>query len=483
MSRIENLGLKAKVALSTVSQTTGNVLVALGALAVVRIATHRLGPTDYGTFALIVTYVTLFTLIVDLGVTTVTSIELRRRPTERSSTLSAALSFRIALSLLSIPIILGSAFILYPNEPPIFRVALAVMSIDVLLTSIQVTLGTAFVAEVRGDRIASLNVINRILYVGGVVLVAIVRGSYFEYVCAYIVADDIVAILYILLVRKVISLNLRPNIRLWWMTARVAFPLGSIQIVGSIYLWVDSILVSIFCTKAQLGFYSLSFNVVIVILAMPMFLMQALLPSLVNTTRDTADRLINRAFYLLFCIGVPLAVGGILFRQEAVLVLGGNRFLPASTVFAVLCATIPISTLQTVLGYASIALGQFRQMFPVAILSLVLNITINLALIPRFGPAGAAVALLVSESGSLLATYLVLARMNGIHIHWERLWRPAVAALTVLFGMAILTPAWRGANPMLTLSLGGASVVVLYLIILRMMGGVPIEFRRFFVRR
>ena len=49
---------------------------ALGGVAVVRITTHRLGPGDYGTFALIVTYVTLFTMMADLGVTAMTSIEL-----------------------------------------------------------------------------------------------------------------------------------------------------------------------------------------------------------------------------------------------------------------------------------------------------------------------------------------------------------------------------------------------------------------------
>ena len=483
MSRIERLGVQAKVALSATSQTTGNVLVALGAIAVVRIATHRLGPTDYGNFALIVTFVTLFTLLVDLGVTTVTSIELRRKPTAQSSTLSAALSFRIALSILAIPAILGSALVLYPHETFMFRIALAVMSVDVLLTSIQATLGTAFIAQVRGDRVATLNVINRGLYVAGVVIVALFRGSYFEYICAYVIADDIVAILYILLVKKFIVLNLRPNVRIWWRMAQVAFPVGSIQIVGSIYLWVDSVLVSIFCSKAQLGFYSLSFNVVIVVLSMPMFLMQALIPSLVGAPKNTAGNLINRACYILFCIGVPLAVGGVLFRQAAVLALGGPKFLPASTVFAILFVTIPISTLQTVLGYACIALDQFRQMLPVAIMSLLLNVAINLVLIPKFGPSGAAVALLISESVSLAATYVMFARITGIHIRWGSLWRPSVCALGVLVCIAILTPIWERSNPVLVLSVGGTVVATVYLVCLTMIGGLPVEIRRLLLKR
>ena len=92
-------------------------------------------------------------------------------------------------------------------------------------------------------------------------------------------------------------------------------PSGVIQLIGSIYMWIDSILVSLLCTKAQLGFYSLAFNSVAVILSTADFLMQALIPSLVNADKATAGRLVNRAFYLLYCIGALLAVGGVLLGR------------------------------------------------------------------------------------------------------------------------------------------------------------------------
>ena len=186
MSRIERLSLQAKVALSTTSQSLGNLLIALGGVAVVRITTHQLGPRDYGTFALIVTYVTLFTMVADMGITAMTTIELGKSRADHSSVLSSALSFRLALSLILIPVIQVSAFILYPHETSLFRVALGVMSLDVFFATLQITSSTAFIARVRGDRIAALNVINRALYVLGVVIVAIKRGSYFDYICAYV---------------------------------------------------------------------------------------------------------------------------------------------------------------------------------------------------------------------------------------------------------------------------------------------------------
>jgi O-antigen/teichoic acid export membrane protein len=475
MSRIEKLGVQAKVALSTASQSAGNVVVALAGLAIVRITTHRLGPTGYGTFALIVTYVTLFAMLADLGVTSITTIQLGKKGTDRSSVLSSALSFRIALSILTIPIILGSSAVIYPHETSLFRLAFATMSLDVLFSSVQVTLGAAFIARVRGDRIAVLNVLNRGLYLAGVVFVAIRKGSYFDYICAYVAADFVVALLYVVTVHASVLLRWSANLGQWWKTARIALPIGVIQIIGNIYLWIDSILVSVICSKSELGLYSLGFNVLVVVLSLPVFLMQALIPSLVNSTPKQTEQLLNRAAYVLFCVGAPIAVAGFVLRREAVLALGGPKFLAAAGPFAILFLTVPVSFLQTIFAYASVALERYRPMVPLALSALVLNVVINAFLIPRYGPSGAAVALLISECVSLIATYVVFRRITGIRTDWAKLWRPTVASLAAVPVVMFRSLLWGQVNPVVAVVLGGALVGIIYLLCLVILDGLPVE--------
>ena len=478
MSRIDQLGSQAKVALSTTSQSVGGLVIALGGVAVVRITTHQLGPRNYGTFALIVTFVTLFTMVADLGITAMTTIELGKQETDQSSVLSSALSFRIAVSLALIPLIQASAFVLYPHETLSFRAALAVMSLDVLFVTLRVTLSTAFIARVRGDRIAVLNVINRLLYVFGVVFVAINRGTYFDYICAYVCADFISALMYAIAVRRSIFLKWSSNLARWWQMAAVALPLGAIQIIGSVYLSVSSIMVSLISTKAQLGLYSLAFNAVVVVLTVPIFLMQALIPSLVEATRDVARRVVSGASYLAYCIGALLAVSGVVLRQDAVLALGGPRFILAATPFAILFLTVPLTSLQTVFGYAGIALDQFRPLLRVGICALVLNIAVNAILIPKFGPSGAATALVISESVSVVATYLMFRLLTGISVDLLRLWRPTVAAVAVLPLMLLRHLLWATFNPIVGVCVGGALVVAVYLFMLTALGGLPQEVRQ-----
>jgi O-antigen/teichoic acid export membrane protein len=483
MPSIETLSLRTKVALSTTSQSLGNLLVALGGVAVVRITTHQLGPGDYGTFALIVTYVTLFTMLADMGVTAMTTIELGKGQADRSAVLSSALSFRLALSIILIPVIQGTAFLLYPHETSLFRAALGAMSFDTLFVTLQVTLSTAFIVRVRGDRIATLNTINRALYVLGVVIVAIKRGSYFDYVCAYVAADALVALIYVLAVKRSVLLTWSANLGQWWQMAKVALPLGTTQLIGGIYLWIDTILVSIICSKFQLGLYSLAFSALAVVLAVPNFLMQALIPSLVDIEPAKADRVVSRACYLAYCTGALLAVAGVVLRQDAVLALGGPKFLLASTPFAILFLTLPLTSLQTVIGYASIALDCYKRMLPLTVGTVVLNVAFNAVLIPKFGPTGAAAALLISEAIAVMAICPLFRRLTGIRIDFRMFWRPTVAALVVLpvalFGRA----SWESFNPILGVCVGGALVAVLYLASLGVVGGLPEEVWPYFAPR
>jgi O-antigen/teichoic acid export membrane protein len=200
---------QGRIALSASSQTIGNLIVALMAVGILRITTHQLGPSDYGLFALVVTYVSLVSLIADLGITAMTTRELSRAGADRSTLFGTAFSSRVALSVLAIPVIIGSAAFLYPDKGSQFHAAIEVMSLDVLFTTVQVTAGTAFSAMVRGHVLAIVTVANRVLYLVGVVFVAVAHGSYLGYICAYVGADFLIAVLLFTMARIEMPLVVR----------------------------------------------------------------------------------------------------------------------------------------------------------------------------------------------------------------------------------------------------------------------------------
>ena len=482
MSRVERLGGGARIALSAASQSIANVVVALGAVIILRITTHHLGPANYGLFALVITYVTLFSLLTDVGITAMTTRELARSGADRSSVLSVALSSRVALSVLVIPIIFGTGVLLYPHKGATFHIALLVMSFDVLFTSVQVTANTAFAVRVRGDLISVISMTNKALYLVGVILVAVFGGSYVWYVASYVGADFIMALAVVVAARRSIAIRIVIDVKEWFRSIAAAFPLGVIQIVDNIYSWVDSILLSLLRSATELGFYVVAFNVVNVLGSMASFLMQALIPSLVNADRAEISRLVNRAVYVLVCVGAPLTVGGIVLRNEIVSVLAGSRFAPAATPLAILAATIPVSFLQTALSYTSVSIDRYRPLLIVGVATLGINVVTNLIVIPSFGPSGAASALLGTEVISCGLTYCVFRRLSGVRLRWKSLGRPVISAVLVLVLLPLRGVIWVHLSPLYGLLVGGTLVGFLYLVALVATRGVPQEVRALVLR-
>jgi O-antigen/teichoic acid export membrane protein len=479
MSRIERLSSRGRVILSASSQTVGNLAVALILVGILRITTHTLGPANYGLFALVITFVNLISLVADLGIGSMTTRNLSVQGADRPLVLSVTLSSRVVLSILAIPIINGIAAVLYPHESSLFRISLAVMSLDVLFSTLQATAGAAFAARVRGDLIALMSTSVRVLYLVGVVLVAVLHGSYLGYVCAYVGADFVIAVAAFVGSQRSIPVRWNSDLRAWWRALAGAFPIGVIQFIDNIYSWIDSVLVAALRSSVQLGYYSIAFNVVNVLLVVPGFLMQALIPTMVNIDPEEIDPLLNRAVYVLFCIGAPLAAGGIVLRRDIILAIAGQRFLPATTPLALLLLILPLSFVRMALAFTSFAIDRYRPLLVVSIGVLAANVGINLLVIPLYGPIGAASALLGTEVASLVATYFVFRHVSGIRVRWISLWRPAIASGAVLSLAAARGSLWAHQNRILALLIGGSLVVVVYTVALVVVGGLPEELGKF----
>ena len=475
MSWFDRLSQRHRIAVSTVSQTGGNLAVALISVGVLNLITHQLGPSEYGLFALIVTYVSLFTFITDLGLTAMTNRELAREGSNQESILSVAMSSRITLALAIVPIIVGSAFLLYPGYPISFEIAMTVMAFDVLFRSIQAVSGTVFSVRLKGHVTASLLFINRVLYLFGVVVVTIVKGPYLAYVCVYVGADLAIAIIYLVLVRRVVPLRWSRNLRAWQQALVVAIPLGIIQVITNIYSWVDSIMVSVLRTSAELGFYSLAFNMVNVLAVVPGFLMIALMPQLVNADQARAEQLVNRAIYVLVCIGAPLAAGAVVLNAQIVHLVAGPNFGAAGALFAVLALTLPISFAQTALSYSCVTLNRYRPLVIVNLVVLAVNIVVNLVMIRQFGPIGAAITLLGTEVISLMGTTMVFSRLTQLRVRLLSVWTPFVAAGFAGGVGAVCAKVLPQSLPLLIVCVVGAMLAVVYVSILSLFRGFPEE--------
>ena len=136
---------------------------------------------------------------------------------------------------------------------------------------------------------------------------------------------------------------------------------------------------------------------------------------------------------------------------------------------------VALSFLQQVIGYTLVALN--RQTWALFVLAavLVVNLVLNLILIPLFAINGAAAALIGSEAVSLALILGVYSRIGPI----PTLYKPAkvlIAGATML-GLIVATRETLGSavSPLATLAAGGLLSFGTYVLLLKQLGAVPPE--------
>jgi O-antigen/teichoic acid export membrane protein len=204
--------------------------------------------------------------------------------------------------------------------------------------------------------------------------------------------------------------------------------------------------------------------------------MTSVLPLLTRSRQDELNTVVEWSVAYMASIGCLIAAGIICLGSQTVRMLAGNKFASSVAPLSILAISVVFSGLTNVFGYAAFARNRHQKLIYVSVSSLVLNVVLNVIAIPRWGVRGSAGATLVSEAVVLAGTYAVFRHGVGIRTAVVRaLIRPTVAAGTVIavFRFWLWSPHAGAALSLLV----GVGVIVLFVAVLALLGGLPPELR------
>jgi O-antigen/teichoic acid export membrane protein len=211
----------------------------------------------------------------------------------------------------------------------------------------------------------------------------------------------------------------RPTLRGLQGLLAESWPLAITGAVTYAYLAnVDTVLLAATRSTEEAGLYSAPYRLFLALNATAIFAAYALLPTVARKVaaraEEEAQRLILSclpplAGLALLCLGTAELVGGSMLST-----LFGTPFGAMDTTFILLCAALPWYAVGYPAGYAAIAGGHQRRLLAGASIAAMLNIGLNVALIPPLGPEGAAVATtiaMIAAGCTWLAAQHLLGRM------------------------------------------------------------------------
>lgn len=408
--------LARTVALTTGALLVGRGLSLLAGIATVTITSRYLGTQDFGALTAAMAYASLFAVLTDLGMSTVATREIARAPEREREIVGNVVSVGLLVSLAAGGIGLALMLLVYPGHiHAATREAIVILMVQVLAAPVIGATRARFTARQRGYVVALGDVA---LAIGMAGLTAIAAGAHlgFRLLVAGVTGG------YVLQALAMAALALREDgLSMSYHRAtaarliRSALPLGGTLLINYLYFRLDVLLLSWIKTDVDVAHYGLAYRVLEGLMVLPGYVMLALFPEIARSQDDRArlGYTVGAALGVLEALSLPAVALLATFSSEIVVLLGTHAYDASGPVLAILALALGLSYLNGVYGNALVALGRQRFVFWLALPTLVINLIANLLLIPPYGAAGAAWAVVISEVIALAIVRAGYVRVAG----------------------------------------------------------------------
>ena len=388
------------------SRTLRNSALVVGARALAKLAVfvvvvllwRHLGDAPYGRFAAMVVYVTLVGVVADLGLQTVFIREASRDRTVFRRYLGNLLSARLVLALLALVLLAGVLRLLSPTLFPYTLAGFALL----LTTSYSSLLRAAF--YVRGRLFyEAIAIVAEALLLLALTLLAISQNATWDVFLWVYAASYGFTCLFAFAVlrwrwRERITIRLEPTLLRRLLIAGVPLALGFT--VTTVYAQLDVVLLQLFTNFHMVGWYSAANKYIDALAWIPQSAMGAVFPALSMLSTRDRERLAfayEKSYKMLAILALPLAVGVGLTADSIVHATSGfEQSIPA---LRILAPSIALLFVNNAFIYTLTAINRQIDFTRLAVATLVLNIALNLGLIPLYGYLGAAAASTLTEVG------------------------------------------------------------------------------------
>ena len=435
-----------------------------------------------GTYSYSLAFTTIFSIMVDGGLTPVLIRYVARKPTEARSFLKKILSIKLLLLGLTSLAIIGAVYTIdaaFSTRTLIFAAA-AVMIIDSLNLSVYGTLrghqdlGFESVGMIAAQ-LSSLAVVIGVVTLGAPIIFAIVGlgiGS---------AVNAIIGLVGLARMESVHSAEHMQGIEIA-VLAREAAPFALAGVFARGYSFLDVLILGSLTNFATTGSYSIANKLTFVFQFIPLALAATIYPAFSKQIAAGDQEIARKLWtssqkYLLFCAGLIILV--LVSLRLEILGFFGKAHTDVATTLILLALSLVFAFMSYPVGALLNAAGKQKFQTIAMACTLVANITMNLLLIRPFGSEGAAAGALVGN----IVLFSVGAWFAGRHVMqlpWKTVLRFAmifavssiVAGAALAFGKPLIQPLFLGGSLMQLVGIGSLAAIggIIYLALLLALG-------------
>jgi len=361
---------------------------------------RAIGVEDLGKYTFALSFATIFAVFIDWGLTQGLITESAKEKGKIERFLGSILVTKLLFSVVVYGLVVLTINVM--NYPAITRHLVYVSGIIMLLDQITLTLWGVFRGQRNLKYEAVSVVINQSLILISGLIIIWLKLPLIYLLIPYVLGSSFSLIFSSVVCRKIL------NVRFWQncnfgnlkFIFKIAWPFALIAIFSRVYGYLDTVMLSKMVGDRAVGWYSVAMKIPFAFQFIPAALAAAIFPAFSYQFVHDKNQLkltYERVMRFLTIIVLPIAVGIGVLARPIIEFFYGQEYLPSVLSLQILMSSLFFVFINFPLG--SLLNGCERQKTNTKLvgLTMILNIILNLLLIPKFSFIGSSIAFLVCQ--------------------------------------------------------------------------------------
>ena len=395
-----------------------------------------LGDVIFGKFSFVIAFVALFSFFIDLGYETLLIRDVAKDNLQADRYVNNILIIRLILSVVIFVVIFLLALILNFEEN--IKILLYLFTFSQILTSLSNIFRVTFRAFKQMKYEAGVNILVNtsrcflgvvLLYFGfNIIVIALVflYTAILDFFMTYFICE-----------KNFVKITTQFNFTFFRSTLKIAVALSTLAIFSVIFVRISIIMLGFMKGDAVVGWYNAAYNLIYGFSPIPLLFMNTLLPYMAYSStksKESLKELYEKSFKLLFLFALPITAGIFLLADKFIVLFYGSDFINSIPALKLLSFCILLKFLYLCVFFVLVSIDKQSKLAIICGGGALLNIILNLFLIPQYSLMGSAIALNITFIFILLM-YLYLAFKNDLTIPIQKIIIKPIIACTgmVLF--------------------------------------------------
>ncbi len=375
-------------------------------LAIVLI-TRYLSEEEFGIFNYAIVYISFFAAIIDLGTESILIREISKYP-EKSEILignNILLKLFLTLSAIVLSFFVCSFMNLRYDKTLLIYIMFINLILSPKLPTIKTPFEAVFKARLKIGFPVLMNILGSFVLFIMVIIVTNLKGNINLITLIYVLSGLPGLILIILKSKKIIRPKLSLDLTLIRYFLKESLPLAFFGVLINLSNRVDVLMLSQMKGDTEVGYYSAAFRLIYPLSFIPVALVMSLLP-VISRLYYEKDKNLNRIYQfglkIMLCLSLPMTIIIFFTSGEIINMIYTSRYNYSSEGLKILIISQVFLFLNVVMYHFIISIGKQAKGFYVVVEMVIVNIILNIFLIPEYGLVGASIATVITEFTALI---------------------------------------------------------------------------------